>query len=377
MKGRVTGNSKVGGFVGQIDANSFSSYYDVSVSFENCHNEAVVTGSGERVGGFAGSHTSYSVYRDCSNSGKISGSGGVGGLTGYAPLAVIEDTHNSGEIVGSGVNIGGLVGGMGLFTSVETNTNVIISRSYNTGNVSGNSYVGGLLGGSFQLYWGGTDTGWGMYFTECYNTGNITGNGNYVGGLVGETNPRENAVFEDCYNSGEISGNNYTAGIFGGAGKGSTAVKSCHNEGKITGNDYAAGIFGRSSSGGTAVEECYNLSGVKGAKYAAGIFGYSNSTDTTVKDCYNLGDINGTQYVAGIFGYSNSAYTTVKDSYNRGDISGSEYIAGIYGSIEEGSGSNETTATYCYSSGKITGTGGAITGGNFEKNSNCYYIEGK
>lgn len=350
VKGEVSGNNKVGGFVGQIDANAsrWVGYYDVIVSFENCHNKATVTGSGERVGGFAGSHSSYSVYKNCSNSGKIIGEEGVGGLTGYAPLAIIEDTYNSGEIVGNGENVAGLVGGMGFYVSAEKNSSIEISRSYNTGNVSGDSYVGGLLGGSFQLYYGGTDTGWGMYFTECNNTGNITGSGYYVGGIAGEINPSENAVFENCNNNGEISGyNNYIAGIFGGASQGSTTVKNCHNEGKIIGNDYAAGIFGRSGSRGTAVEDCYNLGGVKGAKYTAGIFGYSNSEATTVKDCYN-----------------------------RGDISGSEYAAGIYGSIIEGSESNETAAIYCYSSGKITGTGGAIAGGNFEKNSNCYYIAG-
>ena len=149
-------------------------------------------------------------------------------------------------------------------------------------------------------------------FTECYNTGNITGNGNYVGGLVGETNPRENAVLRIAITVAKLVGTTIQRESSAALVR-STAVKSCHNEGKITGNDYAAGIFGRSSSGGTAVEECYNLSGVKVPNMQQGIFGYSNSTDTTVKDCYNLGVLMALNTWR-VFGYSNSAYTTVKDS---------------------------------------------------------------
>lgn len=349
VRGKVRGTEDVGGFVGLINANYWSSYYENSVSFENCHNRATVSGTGNRVGGFVGTHYSHSIYRNCSNSGKVTGASGVGGLDGYAMYVTIEDTHNTAEIVGSGDNVGGLIGAMGVGIWSGEPMNAIFTNSYNTGNIKGDDKIGGLFGGAGLVGYGnafGDSTGTLIQFTQCYNTGSITG-ANRVAGITGYMNPFEDAVLEDCYNSGKISGNNYTAGIFGDTGQGSTTVKNCYNEGKITGNDYVAGIFGSSSRGGTTVEYCYNFSDVKGSKYTAGIFGYSNSADTTVKDCYN-----------------------------RGDIRGSEYVAGIYGSIEEGSGSNETTATYCYSSGKITGTGGAIAGGNFEKNSNCYYIEG-
>lgn len=350
VRGKVSGNEDVGGFVGLINANYWSSYYENSVSFENCHNKATVTGNGNRVGGFVGTHYSHSIYRECSNSGEVTGASGVGGLDGYAMYVTIEDTHNTGKIVGSGDNVGGLIGAMGVgIWSGEQPMNAIFTNSYNTGNIEGNNNIGGLFGGAGLVGYGnayGDNTGTLIQFTQCYNTGSITGT-NRVAGIVGYMNPFKNAVLEECYNNGKISGKDYTAGIFGDIAQGAIAVKDCYNEGKIIGNDYAAGIFGRSSRGGSTVEDCYNIGSVEGAKYTAGIFGYSNSVDTTVKDCYN-----------------------------RGDISGSEYVAGIYGCIEEGSGSNETTAIYCYASGKIKGAGGAIAGGNYEKNANCYYMEG-
>ncbi|WP_213995989.1 InlB B-repeat-containing protein [Tepidanaerobacter syntrophicus] len=379
VRGKVSGTKDVGGFVGLINANYWSSYYENSVSFENCHNKSKVTGNGNRVGGFVGTHYSHSIYRECSNSGEVTGASGVGGLDGYAMYVTIEDTHNTGKIVGSGDNVGGLIGAMGVgIYSGEQPMNAIFTNSYNTGNIEGNNNIGGLFGGAGLVGYGnayGDNTGTLIQFTQCYNTGSITGT-NRVAGIVGYMNPFKNAVLEECYNNGEISGKDYTAGIFGDIAQGAIAVKDCYNEGKIIGNDYAAGIFGRSSRGGSTVEDCYNIGSVEGAKYTAGIFGYSNSVDTTVQDSYNIGNIKGTQYAAGIFGYSNGIDTTVKDCYNRGNISGSEYVAGIYGCIEEGSSSNETTAIYCYTSGKIKGAGGAIAGGNYEKNANCYYMEG-
>ena len=70
------------------------------------------------------------------------------------------------------------------------------------GSISGNSAVGGLVGGN-----GGT-------ITNCYSTGSVTGMGVYVGGLVGGNS----GTITNCYSTGIVLGNSSVGGLVGGNG---------------------------------------------------------------------------------------------------------------------------------------------------------------
>ena len=128
----ITGNSNVGGLVGQTLAHTF---------ITNCYTTGSVTGSSHYIGGLIG--YSISNISKCYSAAAVSSSGGgnVGGLAGY--------------IAGSDT----------------------VSNCYSTGSVSGNGSVGGLVGKI-----AGPDT-----VSNCYSTGSVSSSTPPFGGLVGTT----------------------------------------------------------------------------------------------------------------------------------------------------------------------------------------------
>ncbi|MBN1365965.1 MAG: filamentous hemagglutinin N-terminal domain-containing protein, partial [Syntrophaceae bacterium] len=97
--------------------------------------------------------------------GSISGNNFVGGLVGYN-----RDTVTNSYVTGSvsGANrVGGLVG--------YNDSTSAVSNAYATGSVSGTGYVGGLVG-----YNGSTSI-----VSNAYATGSVSGTDQYIGGLVG------------------------------------------------------------------------------------------------------------------------------------------------------------------------------------------------
>ena len=125
----------------------------------------------------------------------------------------MTNSYSTGSVTGE-TYVGGLVG---------WNEAGSVSDSYSTGSVTGNSSVGGLVGYNFE----GT-------VIDSFSTGNVTGNYS-VGGLVGD-NEAEGAVsnsFWDTETSGQATsdggtGNNTTEmqdiTTFSGAGWNITAV---------------------------------------------------------------------------------------------------------------------------------------------------------
>ncbi len=155
---------------------------------ENCWNSGTITSASNCVGGIAGGNSGE--IRSCYNEGNVSAEtvSGVGGIVGYQPNsdAIVESCYNEGEILAK-LACGGVVGDC---------INGSISKSYNTGNVEATSGAGGVAGiclGSIE---------------GCYSIGTVTGN-SYVGGIVGELTSTEG--ISHCY---YLEGT-YTGGING------------------------------------------------------------------------------------------------------------------------------------------------------------------
>ena len=100
-----------------------------------------------------------------------------------------------------------------------------ISGSTASGAVSGNDYVGGLVGFSER----GTISG-------SAASGTVTGN-DYVGGLVG----RNRATISGSTASGAVTGNDYVGGLVGGN---SDTISASKAEGDATGRFYVGGLVG-------------------------------------------------------------------------------------------------------------------------------------
>ncbi len=178
---------------------------------------------------------------------NIGGTGSVSNLTvegvSTGPAGIVKNL-NGGSITNcvSDVDItptdisyiGGIVG-----TAAENTT---VSKCINKGNINATnaSYVGGIVGRS---------SGVNFKLANSYNTGDITGS-NYVGGVAGSFASDSNATA--CYNLGSVEGISNVGGFIGlGA---SSSFASCYSAGTVTGGNQFVG-----SGNSSTYEQCYAL----------------------------------------------------------------------------------------------------------------------
>ena len=172
----------------------------------------------------------------------------------------------------------------------------MVTDSYATGSVTGESSVGGLVGSN-----DGT-------VTDSYATGSVTGESN-VGGLVGANS----GGVAGSYATGNVTGDFRVAGLVG------------YNSGTVTGSYATESVTGGSSVGG--------LVGLNGG---------------TVTDSYATGNVTGESGVGGLVG-NNSSFTTVKGSYATGNVTGESRVGGLVGLNDSG------TVTQSYWNTKLSG----------------------
>ena len=189
--------SYVGGFAGTVK----------NADFLRCVNNGTVTTDGDYVSGFA-AKSETTTYTSCVNNGAITGRTKIGGFGGAVKSTKTVDSYNTGTIGlaaynGGNQGIGGLFGEMGYGST--------LTRCYNTGAVTGDCYVGGLVGSVGS----GSDAANGpSYIVDSYNSGSITGHSdkNYcgIGGLVGKLDASSSRTYEqsyvhNCYNVGTVT----------------------------------------------------------------------------------------------------------------------------------------------------------------------------
>jgi len=244
----------VGGLVG-------TTYYtDISNSYNtgNVTGGKYASGVFSDTGGLVGNAYYPTTISNSYNTGAVSGSGDrIGGLVGYFMAMYstnyIQNSYNTGtvsSVVGStSSRVGGLIGEIGNSGSNVTR----VTNSYNTGavsatmNASNQSYAGGLVGWAS----GGVSS----YISKSYNTGNVTGTGAYVGGVLGFVSFSIGGTnLYDSYNTGAVS-----------AGKDASNYS------------YAGGVAGYLNAG--TISRTYNSGTVTGTgSYVGGVVGYRNST---------------------------------------------------------------------------------------------------
>ena len=133
-------------------------------------------------------------------------------------------------------------------TSNSTNDNtsetdrMVIEGCSNSGTITatnaGSSCAGGIFGGKDPFSGGTYPYG---TISKCFSTGNILGQ-SYIGGIVGYSIKNANAsaanvTIENCYNTGAI-GDDRTTGVAGGISAGTnSSVTNCFNVGAVTGTN--------------------------------------------------------------------------------------------------------------------------------------------
>ena len=289
--------------------------------------------------------------------------------------------------------VGGLLGG----------NDGTVTNSYAIGNVTGDDYVGGLIGHN----WKGT-------VSNSYSMGSVAGKWD-TGGLVGINE----GTLTNCYSSSSITGW-YSAGGLAGINAGSVinsyssgSVTAWYSVGSLVGinegslsNSYSSGsVTGWYSVGGLAginsetVNNSYSIASVSGRSGVGGLVGtnhgsvrYSYVTGSvtgsvagerdvgglvgsnydTVRNSHATNNVTGEWNVGGLVG---SNYGPVSNSYSTGSMTGNYYVGGLVGvnedivsdSLSTGNvsgnyyvgglmGSNSGTVTTSYSTGGVTGS---------------------
>jgi hypothetical protein len=127
-----------------------------------------------------------------------------------APAAVVKNLAVAGvRITGTGDHVGGLVG---------HNLGATVTQCYSSGVVSGNLYVGGLVGMESPPSGGG-----GRTIRDCYSTAAVSATTGSAGGLVGYNV----GSIVRCYSTGPVSAPVGAGGLVGDSGEYGWTVTDC------------------------------------------------------------------------------------------------------------------------------------------------------
>jgi len=147
-------------------------------------------------------------------------------------------------------------------------------------------------------------------------TGNVSGNTN-VGGIVGYNR----GTVENCYFSGNVTGGNYVGGIAGQARDSSSIIRNCYTTGSVstTGTNYVGGIVGNNYGG--SIEYCYSTCSVTGINSVGGISGYLYD-NSSLTNCVALNpSISSTSTAYGrVYGSKLSVGITISNNKARKDM---------------------------------------------------------
>ena len=219
-------------------------------------------GEGKAVGGLVGRNGNSrgegveGVIESSSASASVIGDETVGGLVGWNAIGSIRTSHASGPVAASGNIAGGLVGQNG-----HTGTVGIIEDSFATGDVSGKSSVGGLVGIASR-----------GSVSASFATGKVrslAGADASIGGLVGAQNNDHSILLS--FATGDVEG---------------------------TESGSVGGLLGRHQG---YVREAFATGDVSGILNVGGLVGWAQGNDS-VLDVYATGDVSGDLAVGGVVG---------------------------------------------------------------------------
>jgi hypothetical protein len=209
---------------------------------------------------------------------------------------------------------------VGLFGAIDTTSKIYNLKIINS-NISGNGYVGGLVGSVQQ-----------GNITNCSFSGNVSGSSNFIGGLVGEI---RNSYYSN------ISGSYSTGNVVG-----------------TTSSTYVGGLVGYSGYYNT-INNSYSRANVTGCSSdSGGLIGFG--IYTTVANSYATGNVSCTgSQIGGLIGQTNwgSIYNSFSTGRvrspgsNLGDLIGYNYgstLTNCYVYFKIGD------PTYCYTGGDQT-----------------------
>ncbi len=258
-------------------------------------------------------HTIDNLYINRPNEDKQQGLFGIIYL--YASISNLGVTNV--DITGD-ESVGGLVGWSYCYSN--------IINCFVTGNISGNSDVGGIAG---------------AIMTECsikdsYFIGDVEGD--LAGGITGFN---VNSSVINSYSKGSVSGDG--VGGLVGINTNSAKIKNSYNKSNVTGNAIAGGLVAQ-NLGNSSVNNCYSKGDVTGNNQVGGLIGFI--WEASVTNSYSIGSVTGGTEVGGLIGFNLQADVT--NSYWDMETSGQT-------SSQGGTGRTTDEMTYPHSNNTYTG----------------------
>lgn len=301
--------SNIGGLIG----------FTTSSEIKNCILTGLVTApKGKNVGGITGAGGSFT---NCYVGGSIEGYDYTGGITGMA----------------GGTFAGCRVGATMSYNSYAFPWEVFLTQPLVTPfsiSIIGHNYVGGFAGGGSL-----TLEGENIFMRESGTTATLTGN-DYVGGLVGHSKSLEARASASYTSYAHIKAHDYSGGVAGRLENMNTDAIFT-NRGSINATGYhCGGIVGW----GTALAckgTWTNEATIVGVRAVGGIIGDVDKMDSQCEiHMINDGSVTSTNYyLGGLVGYSNSQLNFGENSrvsHEGGSmkITGEYYVGGVIGSLE-------------------------------------------
>ena len=235
---------RVGGAVGQLQQ---------TAKIENTKAENVtVNGGTQNIGGLVG--VCYGTLTGCSVSGSVTSAQtntgnyatNLGGLAGYVQHEIVSGCYSTATVNAKGANIGGLIG---QYQGSTTDGKSYVEKSYATGDVTGTyRYIGGFIGI--------VTTAGEQNIKDCYCTGNVSGN-SYTGGFIGGNDNGKMRV-NNSYATGNVTASGFAAGGFVGyLAKGDAKVeKSVAWNATVTAGSIGSGNWSSACFAGVAFPLC-------------------------------------------------------------------------------------------------------------------------
>lgn len=416
VESNIRGAMNVGGIAGYFGSTDVNNEYKNDYRILNAINnggDIMATGGIKSNGDFTYEIT-RSDYDPNQNKEKYI-TGNIGGIAGYlygAPVR-IEAGGNRGDVhteadksklTAQAANVGGIVGKIDMPKATDSNgklltdkerldiiksdtsaagnsgyANAVVSSSYNTGNVTGYTNIGGIGGFAYNGSIAASYNVGDIHTTRADASGTTPIN---MGGILGDSTEQASGrvIIYDTYNKGTIGDSSFST--FG---------------------RHVGGIVGRLSG---IVEKSYNNGDIyNGLNVVGGIAGYWYSG--YLKNVFNTGNItvnnkNGAEsQVGGIVGSADlgggnqssggNTYMSISNAYNLGSLrsfrdsngSGANVVGGILGATYRWSGlKTYVNISNAYTMGNIYADSGYVgyTLGSYGRDTNAtidenvYYI---
>ena len=264
-----------------------------------------------------------SKIQNCGNNAQIISTGYyVAGIVGYIENSNLEGCYNKANVTST--NSDGFVAGIAGSIWSSSAGEYYIKNSYNNGNITGASFVGGIAGDI------GTDAKANIFGTlsNCYNKGIITGTeSGRVGGITGRNFGK--VLLEYCFNLGEINNNEgiNVGGLVGvnrlhadATSNMNPTINHCYNVANVisTGNTTQVGGLVGSNAQYAYVKNCMRLitAEVKNGSIVSGFGGFGTSSNNYTGRLIGNSYSNSTPYIENVSNYEEGYIPTVYNVMN-------------------------------------------------------------